>query len=345
MPPETQTLHTLSVIAVVFNEAKHVAGLQRAIEQLILPEGVNVETILVDGGSSDGTPDIARNAGFSVVLSLPGANIPVCRNAGIKASKGDWIAFLDGDCEPDQNWLMEACSFLASDSPVLLGWPARPPEPMTWVQSAWLFHWLKKNHRTEDFAGKQVVLHEAFRLSTTRNMLFQRRVAENLGGFNEELATGEDTDFAYRAYLSGVRVIALPSLVVIHHGEPATLRQFYRQQLWHANRRSYEHIYKLSGGKVGGNAPRFAAAFLSTFVLAVLSLLGTLVTGHWSLAALCTPLIAVITLPAAIICARAKEWTHFPALCVLYAAYGLARSIDLAGLHKAKPSWKSKKAT
>lgn len=332
--------HRLSIIAVAFNEAKHIARLQAAVNQLQRPAGLEIETILIDGGSRDGTVEAARAAGFSKTVILPGASIPVCRNAGLREASGDWIAFLDGDCEPAADWLEQAAHFLEREPRALLGWPARPPEPHTWVQAAWLFHWNQKNPYREERHGREVVAREGFRLATTRNMILHRTVADQLGGFNEELTTGEDTDFAFRADQAGIPVLGVPGLRVAHYGEPATLGQWFKQQLWHANRKSYRHIKQLSGGKVGGNAPRFTALYLGTLLLGLLGLISALITDHYSLITLFLPFLGLIAGPALLLCLRGKTLRPFPALCVLYAAYGLARSIDLLGLHRAKPSWK-----
>lgn len=331
----------LTILTVTFNEAQHVARLRDSIRRLRRPAGVTVESVLVDGGSRDGTPEAARAAGFDQVIVLPGANIPVCRNRGLAAAGGDWIAFVDGDCELAEDWLEKACPLLEGGELVLAGWPASPPEPMTWVQAAWRFHWLQKNPRLEDYRGARVVRREGFRLATTRNMILHRAVADKVGGFNEALSTGEDTDFAYRAYLAGAVVLGYPELRVVHHGEPRTFGQFFRQQVWHANRRSYEHIMKATGGKVGGNAPRFAAAFLMTSLLAAGGLIGSQVMGHAFFLVLALPLLALVAGPAALMSWRGRTVRHFFPLCALYTAYGAARAWDLAGLAPAKPSWKA----
>lgn len=335
--------HRLSIISVTFNEVRHVARLQQAVNQLRRPATVEVETILVDGGSSDGTVAAAQAAGFSRTLVMPGASIPVCRNAGLRAATGDWIAFLDGDCEPAPDWLEQALPFLEQEPLVMLGWPARAPEPHTWVQAAWLFHWSQKNPHREMRRGREVVAREGFRLVTTRNLILHRAVADQLGGFNEELTTGEDTDFAFRADQSGIPVLGLPTLRVAHYGEPATFGQWYKQQLWHANRKSYRHIQQLSGGKIGGNAPRFTALYLGTLVLGLAGSVAAVITGHRSLIALFLPFLGLLLGPALLLSARGHTFRHLPALCALYAAYGFARSIDVLGLHRAKPSWKTTK--
>lgn len=65
----------------------------------------DLEVVLVDDGSSDGTADWARNrpkTGFSLtVLETGGIGPSLARNAGCEAAQADLIAFLDAD---DQWW-------------------------------------------------------------------------------------------------------------------------------------------------------------------------------------------------------------------------------------------------
>ncbi|MGD9874729.1 MAG: glycosyltransferase [Kiritimatiellia bacterium] len=334
--------HTLSIIVVALNEEKHIARLKRAIDALDNNGSVVIETLLVDGGSADQTVSAAKHCGFSKIIVLPGANIPVCRNAGLKAATGNWIAFLDADCEPSGNWLREARPILSAAKEIIIGWPVVPPAPGTWVQNAWRIHWMHKNPRLDSWHGFPAVTHDSFRLITTRNMLMTRAAAEILGGFDENLPTGEDTDFAYRAYRGGLVVLGVPALTVIHHGEPATLREFYRQQTWHANRSSYGKIIRNRETRTGGNALRFAALFLTGSLLFIAGTGIYFVTGSPVFLLMLMPLPVLIAVPAAIIAGRARRLRCWPALCVLYAAYGFARTLDLTGFHRNKTSWKTK---
>ncbi|MBU1909820.1 MAG: glycosyltransferase [Verrucomicrobia bacterium] len=329
----------MSIIVVAFNEARNLRRLYAALAALKQPGNCRVEVILVDGGSLDGTAELARRTGFGKVIEAPGASIPACRNRGLKEAAGDWIAFLDADCEPASDWLEQAAPLLEKDSSAILGWPVAPPSPMTWVQAAWHFHWQNKNRILEESDGRQVVRREEFRLVTTRNMWLHKTVAEQLGGFDERLATGEDTDFAFRAHLAGIPVLGVPGLRVVHHGEPATLLAFFRQQLWHANRLSYSRVFQ-SGQQAGRHAPLFSLLFAAGLLLLALAIPAGLVwpPAGW-LPALFLP--ALVAGPAACLCLKMRQFRFFPALCVLYFAYGLARAIDLAGLHQEKKSWKS----
>ncbi len=331
--------HVLSVMVVALNEAKHVAGLKAALDRLHLPEGWSLETILIDGGSRDGTVATAREAGFDECQVHPGASIPVCRNHALRAARGTALAFLDGDCMPDKDWLVHAAPWLLKPTPVLIGYPVAPPATGNWIHRAWHAHWHHKNPAATAGGGEPVTV-EAFRLITTRNMLFNRALLGVVACFDETLTTGEDTDFAFRAAQAGAEVAALPSLRVTHLGEPATLRQYYRQQLWHANRKAYGTILKSSRGKAGANAIFFSLAFLGALCLVPLAVALAVLFSPWYLF-LCAPLVLVTAGPAALIADRANSPVLFLRLTVLYFLYGLARSVDLVGLSPRKKSWKS----
>jgi glycosyltransferase involved in cell wall biosynthesis len=329
----------LSLIVVALNEGGQIQRLMASIRRLRKPESVSIETILVDGGSSDDTIRLARDAGFTKIVELPKATIPVCRNRGAAESTGQWLAYVDADCEVAEDWLEQALPLLQEHGEIVLGWPAEPPEPPTWVQEAWRAHWTSKNPRTEDMNGRPVVRHEGFRMVTTRNMILSRSVLEKLGGFDEELATGEDTDLVFRAYLERILVVGLPALHVVHYGEPATLADFFRQQLWHANRASYQRIMKKTGGRIGGNAPVFTAVFAVSLALFFAGLaLTPFGEPGWPLLLI---LPAALLAPALLIARRARDFTLCFPLVALYTAYGLARTMDLVGGSRAKKSWKS----
>lgn len=329
----------VSFIVVTFNEAKALPLVKAAFDRLVLPQDVTIETIAIDGGSRDGSPDLARSLGFTKVVELPGANIPVCRNAGINAAAGEWIAFVDGDCILDPDWLIHAARLLEKNPELILGWPASPPEPGTWVQEAWHAHWMHKNPALELVDGESVLKREGFRMITTRNMIFHKTIANKIGGFDETLSTGEDTDFVFRATMAGLPAWGLPALKSIHLGEPDTLKKFYKQQVWHANRKAYKAIMEKSGMKSGGNAPMFTVIYLASGLVSLASMpMGLFHPAFW---------IGISALPALLLalsartCIRARRPGMLVPLAILYGAYGLARSRDLIGLSPHKPSWKS----
>jgi rSAM/selenodomain-associated transferase 2 len=82
----------LSIIVPVLNEE---AALGPALEAVRAGLGPGDELLVVDGGSSDGTVEIARRAGADVVVSERGRGRQ--QNAGARLAKGDVLLFLHAD--------------------------------------------------------------------------------------------------------------------------------------------------------------------------------------------------------------------------------------------------------
>jgi len=86
----------LSIITVVFNGAVHI---ERAFESVLIQDYANIEYIVVDGGSSDGTVEIIKGHEniIDFWISEPDNGIYDAMNKGVVISKGDLIGFLNSD--------------------------------------------------------------------------------------------------------------------------------------------------------------------------------------------------------------------------------------------------------
>ena len=107
MPSPEAGRRTASVIIPARNEARTIARLVHAVLDQA-PDGWTIEVLLVDDGSTDATPAVARAAGARVLelSSRPGGGNPaVARNRGAAAATGDPLIFLDADCLPTPGWL------------------------------------------------------------------------------------------------------------------------------------------------------------------------------------------------------------------------------------------------
>ena len=80
----------VTVIIPTFNEAEAIAAVIRE-----MPRDIAREVIVADGGSTDGTPEIARLAGARVIDAGRGYG-RACQ-AGADAAQCDVLVFLDGD--------------------------------------------------------------------------------------------------------------------------------------------------------------------------------------------------------------------------------------------------------
>lgn len=88
----------LSVIVPVLNEA---AGIEAALRRLAAVRARGAEAIVVDGGSSDGTVELARPLADQVLSAPRGRALQM--NAGAAAASGDVLLFLHADTALPEN--------------------------------------------------------------------------------------------------------------------------------------------------------------------------------------------------------------------------------------------------
>src|SRR5260370_10391724 len=85
----------VSAIIAVYNGAATVA---QAIDGVLAQTFGELDLIVVNDGSTDGTPGVVRNYGDRIgVVDQPNCGVAAARNAGVRASRGEYIAFLDSD--------------------------------------------------------------------------------------------------------------------------------------------------------------------------------------------------------------------------------------------------------
>ncbi len=89
----------LSVIIPALDAA---ADLGDVIDRLTRDGAVPGEIIVVDGGSADGTADVACSRGATVMAARRGRGIQMA--AGAAAATGDWLLFLHADTVPGPAW-------------------------------------------------------------------------------------------------------------------------------------------------------------------------------------------------------------------------------------------------
>ncbi len=87
----------ISVIIPALNEKAHI---EKVVLQVL--EGFDVECLVADGGSDDGTCELAQGAGAAVCHSSPGRARQM--NAGAEQASGDILLFLHADSRLPEGW-------------------------------------------------------------------------------------------------------------------------------------------------------------------------------------------------------------------------------------------------
>ena len=86
----------VSVVIPTYNRA---ANVQNGIKSILAQTFSDLEVIVVDDGSSDGTGEILKNIFGDRIRYYfqPNQGASVARNRGVEEARGEWIAFLDSD--------------------------------------------------------------------------------------------------------------------------------------------------------------------------------------------------------------------------------------------------------
>ncbi|HXH24405.1 MAG TPA: glycosyltransferase family 2 protein [Vicinamibacterales bacterium] len=215
----------VSVVIVTWNGRRYLEDCLAAVTAQV---GITAETILVDNGSIDGTVDFVRARFPSVrVVALPeNRGFAGGNNAGARAARAPYLAFLNNDTVPDARWLRALRDGIDEDTRFLLATSriVYMHDPGV-IDSAGdgLLRWggaFKRHHGAPAAAASESA--EVFGVCGAA-CLVARRVFEELGGFDEDFfASHEDVDLSYRARLRGYRCRYVADAVVRHHGS-ATL--------------------------------------------------------------------------------------------------------------------------
>lgn len=100
----------ISIITINFNNS---AGLERTLESiknLECPDGIEIESIVIDGASRDNSIDVIKSYATTInyYVSEPDNGIYDAMNKGIKVATGHWLNFMNsGDCFASSNVISE----------------------------------------------------------------------------------------------------------------------------------------------------------------------------------------------------------------------------------------------
>jgi len=109
-------IERVSIVIRTLNESRHLPELIRGIQRQIAP-GLDIETILVDSGSTDGTLAIAAEFGIRIVhIRKEDFSFGRSLNYGCNAATGQALVMVSGHCIPvDEHWIAKLVAPLGQD--------------------------------------------------------------------------------------------------------------------------------------------------------------------------------------------------------------------------------------
>lgn len=183
----------VSVIIPMYNREKTIC---RAIDSVLNQTYRNIEIIVVDDGSTDGSLQLAQDyikKGVKVIASIQNVGVAAARNVGMKAATGEYIAFQDSDDEWFPNKLqvqidhMNGCGTKVSFCPYVL------------VLDDNLTQIYPSMNKIQMIAsgGVHVILNKE-NVVGTPTIVMHREVMEQVGLFDESFSSFEDYDYFIR---------------------------------------------------------------------------------------------------------------------------------------------------
>jgi GT2 family glycosyltransferase len=206
------------------------------------------EVIVVDNGSTDGTPDYLRTLGrrFShirPILNAENRGFAAATNQGLRAARGDVLVLLNNDTLVTPGWLEGLSRHLLDDEIGLVGCLTNrcgneaelETDYRTFGELLDFSHECRRCDADEFFD---------IRAATMFCLAMRRATFERLGPLDERFEIGlfEDDDYSMRARVAGLRVVCA-SDVFIHHFGQASLGRLASGEygrLFHANRLRWE---------------------------------------------------------------------------------------------------------
>ena len=188
----------VSVVIPAFNATRFIRD---ALASIVRQEYGPLEILVVDDGSSDGTAEVARSFGATIVIEQPNRGPAAARNRGIAAAQGGLIAFLDtDDLWPDGKLALQVQRLTQNPSlDVVLG----------------QIRYEALDDRTLD----GIRFDEPEGVLTNVNLgagLFRRSVFDRVGSFDESLRFSEDQDWFLRAREAGVGIAVLAEVTLLY---------------------------------------------------------------------------------------------------------------------------------
>lgn len=211
------TGETISVIVPTRDSAAVIGPCLASIRAQTWP---NVELIVVDNHSSDGTAEIARSLADQVIVTGPERSAQ--RNRGADAATGSVLVFIDADMTLDPEVLAEVADAMAD------------PEVGQVV--------LTELAQAEGTFGRARKLEKRLLVGNARVEAargFRRHLFEAVGGYDEARNAFEDWDLADRIAALGHRTARTTAITWHHEGTVRLREQFAKKRYYGAQSRDY----------------------------------------------------------------------------------------------------------
>jgi len=219
--PQPATLPEISVIIPVKDRAGELQRCLASLAGLDYPRD-RLQVIVVDDGSSDDSPLVARRSGAMLVPSGGSGRGPAAaRNVGAAMATGAILAFIDSDCSASPGWLNDLIPAFNDPAMAAVGGQVDgmcTESAVDRYESIMSSLSLGARERVGSSGS------DTFYLPSC-NLLVRRDAFRGAGGFKDEMHVGEDVDLTWRLRDRGWTIAYLPAGNVLHEHR-SSIRSF-----------------------------------------------------------------------------------------------------------------------
>ena len=237
----------VSVIVVTYNNIDLTRECLSSLDEY--SQYKNMEIIVVDNSSSDGTPDylsewVANGQNRRLILNDDNRGFAAANNQGLLVATGDYLVLLNNDTFVTPGWIRTMVRHFDRDKSIGLLGPVtnnignEAKIDITYADMDEML--VKSSAYTHRHIGKTYPL----RTVAFFCVMMQRAIYERVGPLDEAFGRGffEDDDYCRRIEQIGLRIVCAEDVFIHHHLSASfnKLKQVDRQKLFEDNKRIYE---------------------------------------------------------------------------------------------------------
>lgn len=266
----------ISAVVLTWNSALYIEECVKSLARDAHRTGIELELFVVDGGSTDGTPEILSRLAREIPelrIILLGKNLgtTISRNIAIRESRGEYILVLDSDTEVLPGTLETLCRALECAPRAGIAAPRllypdgsvqpsckRFPTVLLKICKFAPISWIQRLGEKSELYPRKVYdqdFKEVLRVDhcISACWLVRRKAMQDVGLLDEQIFYApEDVDYCLRMWLSGWEVLYVPVAEVVHYAQRRS-RKSLRTAIVHAKGLFYyfhKHKYWLNRQKV-----------------------------------------------------------------------------------------------
>ncbi|MEO8149859.1 MAG: glycosyltransferase family 2 protein [Bacteroidia bacterium] len=231
----SETAISVSIVIVNYNVKDLLLACLNSLNKYLLPT-IKIETVLVDNNSKDGSIEAVKQDFPNVIIieNKFNAGFPVANNQAFQIAKGDYIFMLNPDAELIEDALSKLINYMEQHDEISLIAPMLLNTDGSRQLSVWrepkfkyLFyevHYMNGFLKEKHYADKDLTKPFEAECFSGAAILFRKNVFDKIGMLDEKMFWIEDTEFCYRAFHAGLKLLYYPDAKVLHHiGQSAKL--------------------------------------------------------------------------------------------------------------------------